>query len=209
MIAKRWFDAVVAGVLLLVLSPFFLLIALAVAATSGLPVFYRAARAGRDGVTFDMLKFRTMRVGAAGPSVTGRQDPRITPIGAVLRRTKLDELPQLLNVLCGQMSLVGPRPEDPRFVARYTAEQLTVLTVRPGITSPAAIRYRDEEQLLSADGVNLDEAYATTIMPAKLAIDLDYVRQRTFWRDIAILFQSVVVVMHPARDDSPPVMTHT
>jgi lipopolysaccharide/colanic/teichoic acid biosynthesis glycosyltransferase len=209
MIAKRCFDAVVAGVLLLVLSPLLLLIALAVAATMGLPIFYRAVRVGRDGATFDMLKFRTMRVGAVGPPVTGREDPRITPIGAVLRRTKLDELPQLLNVLGGQMSLVGPRPEDPSFVARYTAEQLAVLTVRPGITSPAAIRFRDEEQLLSADVVNLDEAYATTIMPAKLAIDLDYVSRRTFWRDIAILFESVVAVIYPGRSDPPHLMTHT
>ena len=148
MIVKRCFDLVIGSVLLVVLCPLLVLIAVTVAATSGRPVIYRARRVGRGGQSFLLLKFRTMRVGIAGPAITGREDPRITPIGAVLRRTKLDELPQLLNVLRGDMSLVGPRPEDPRFAAGYSPEQREVLSIRPGITSPAAVRYRDEETLL-------------------------------------------------------------
>jgi lipopolysaccharide/colanic/teichoic acid biosynthesis glycosyltransferase len=195
MSVKRCFDIAAASLLLVVLLPLLLLIALAVAATSGRPVIYRANRVGRGSKSFVILKFRTMRPGAAGPAITGREDPRITPVGAILRRTKLDELPQLVNVLRGDMSLVGPRPEDPRFVAMYTPEQREVLTIRPGITSPAAIRYRDEETLLKAGDPNFEELYATTIMPAKLALDLDYVRRRNFWWDVAILLQSLAVVL--------------
>ena len=195
MSVKKCFDVAVASVLLVVLFPLLLLIALAVAATSGRPVIYRANRVGRGGKSFAILKFRTMRRGAAGPAITGRDDPRITPIGAVLRRTKLDELPQLVNVLRGEMSLVGPRPEDPRFVAMYTPEQREVLTIRPGMTSPAAIRFRNEEKLLKTGEPNFEELYATTIMPAKLALDLGYVRQRSFWWDVTILLQSLAVVL--------------
>jgi lipopolysaccharide/colanic/teichoic acid biosynthesis glycosyltransferase len=195
MSVKRWLDVAVASLLLMVLLPLFVLIALTVGATSGRPVIYRANRVGRGGKSFVILKFRTMRAGAAGPAITGREDPRITPVGAILRRTKLDELPQLVNVLRGEMSLVGPRPEDPRFVAMYTLEQRKVLTIRPGMTSPTAIHYRDEETLLRAGDPNFEEVYATAIMPAKLALDLDYVGRRNFWWDIAILLQSFAVVL--------------
>jgi lipopolysaccharide/colanic/teichoic acid biosynthesis glycosyltransferase len=195
MIVKRCFDLVIGSVLLVVLCPLLVLIAVAVAATSGRPVIYRAHRVGRGGQSFLMLKFRTMRVGIAGPAITGREDPRITPIGAILRRTKLDELPQLLNVLRGDMSLVGPRPEDRRFAAGYSPEQREVLSIRPGITSPAALRYRDEETLLKGGDPKVEEVYATTIMQAKLALDLDYVRRRNLWWDIAILCQSAAVVL--------------
>jgi lipopolysaccharide/colanic/teichoic acid biosynthesis glycosyltransferase len=199
MSVKRCLDLAVASLLLLALFPLLLIIALIVAATSGRPVIYRANRVGRGGKSFVILKFRTMKPGAVGPAITGREDPRITPVGAVLRRTKLDELPQLVNVLRGEMSLVGPRPEDPRFVAVYTPEQREVLTIRPGITSPAAIHYRDEETLLKAGDLNFEEVYATTIMPAKLALDLDYVRRRNFWWDVAILVQSLAVVLRVER----------
>ena len=195
MIVKRCFDLVIGSVLLVVLCPLLVLIAVTVAATSGRPVIYRARRVGRGGQSFQMLKFRTMRLGVAGPSITVREDPRITPIGAVLRRTKLDELPQLLNVLRGDMSLVGPRPEDPRFVAGYSPEQREVLSIRPGITSPAAVRYRDEETLFNGSDPNLEETYATTIMQAKRALDLDYVRRRNLWWDIAILCHTAAVVL--------------
>lgn len=204
MIAKRCFDLLVAGMLLLVLLPLLLLIALAVAVGSGRPVIYRAQRVGRRGNQFAMLKFRTMLVGAPGPAITGQGDPRITRVGAVLRRTKLDELLQLVNVLRGDMSLVGPRPEDPRFVAMYTPEQREVLTIRPGITSPAAIRYRYEETLLTTDAdQNFEQKYATTLMPAKLALDLDYICRRSFWRDIAILCQSLTAVLSWRHSESP------
>ena len=129
---------------LLLLLPVMLAAALAVLLTDGRPVLYRAERVGRDGRPFHLLKFRTMTAGAAGPAVTGSADPRITQVGRLLRRTKLDELPQLVNVLRGEMNLVGPRPEDPRFVALYSSQQREVLSVRPGITSPAAVRYRHE-----------------------------------------------------------------
>jgi lipopolysaccharide/colanic/teichoic acid biosynthesis glycosyltransferase len=195
MSVKRSLDVAVASLLLMILLPLFVLIALAVATTSGRPVIYRANRVGRGGKCFVILKFRTMRAGAAGTAITGRDDPRITPVGAILRRTKLDELPQLVNVLRGEMSLVGPRPEDPRFVAMYTLEQREVLTIRPGMTSPTAIRYRDEETLLRAGDPNFEEIYARRIMPVKLALDLDYVCQRNFWWDIAILLQSFAAVL--------------
>jgi lipopolysaccharide/colanic/teichoic acid biosynthesis glycosyltransferase len=195
MIMKRCFDLVIGSVLLVVLCPLLVLIAVTVAVTSGRPVIYRAHRVGRGGQTFLMLKFRTMRVGIAGPAITGREDPRITPIGAILRRSKLDELPQLLNVLRGDMSLVGPRPEDPRLVAGYSPEQREVLSIRPGITSPASVRYGDEETLLKGGDPSIEELYATTIMQAKLALDLDYVRRRNLWWDIAILCQSAAVVL--------------
>jgi len=204
MTLKRCFDVVIAALLLLALLPLILVIAIAVAVGSGRPVLFRAYRVGRGGSTFPMLKFRTMKVGASGPAITGRNDPRITRVGAVLRRSKLDELPQLLNVLSGDMSLVGPRPEDGRFVARYTAQQREVLTVRPGMTSPAAILYRDEEKLLAAGAPNFEHLYETTIMAAKLTLDLDYIRKRNFWRDIVILYQSVAVVLRPRRAEELP-----
>jgi lipopolysaccharide/colanic/teichoic acid biosynthesis glycosyltransferase len=197
MITKRCFDIVVAAVLVVVLLPLFVVIATAVAVGSGFPVTYRARRIGRGGKSFVMLKFRTMTVGTSGPAITGWNDPRITRVGAALRRTKLDELPQLLNVLRGDMSLVGPRPEDHRFVATYTPEQRAVLTLRPGMTSPAALRYRDEERLLNVIDPNFEKVYATTIMPAKLALDLDYVRRHNMLWDIEILVQSLAVVLRP------------
>jgi lipopolysaccharide/colanic/teichoic acid biosynthesis glycosyltransferase len=203
MIAKRCFDFLVAVILLMVLLPLLLLSALAVAVGSGRPVIYRAQRVGRGGKQFAMLKFRTMVAGITGPAVTRRSDPRITRIGAVLRRTKVDELLQLVNVLRGEMSLVGPRPEDPRFVALYTPEQQEVLTIRPGITSPAAIRYRHEEALLTGAEQNFEQVYATTLMPAKLTLDLDYVHRRSFWWDIAILCQSLTAVLSWRHRESP------
>ena len=209
MSVKRCFDVAVASLLLVVLFPLLLLIALVVAATSGRPVIYRANRVGRGNTSFVMLKFRTMRRGATGPAITGREDPRITRVGAILRRTKLDELPQLVNVLRGEMSLVGPRPEDPRFVAMYTPEQREVLTIRPGMTSPAAIRFRNEEKLLKAGEPNFEELYATTIMPTKLALDLDYVRQRSFWWDVAILLQSLAVVLRWNGDEPAAKVTRS
>jgi len=203
MIVKRCFDLITAVLLLCILLPLLLLIALAVVIGSGRPVTYRAQRVGRGGNRFVMLKFRTMVVGTSGPAITGRGDPRITHVGAVLRRTKLDELLQLINVIRGEMSFVGPRPEDPRFVAMYTSEQRDVLTIRPGITSPAAIRYRHEETLLAAGSQNFEQIYVTTLMPAKLALDLDYVRRRSFWGDMAILYQSLAAILSRAHPETP------
>lgn len=188
---KRLFDLFTSLGGLLVLSPLFLVIATLVKITSEGPVFYRATRAGRYGKPFKLYKFRSMVVNAdkIGPGVTGATDPRITPIGRFLRKTKLDELPQLINVLRGEMSIVGPRPEDPRYVALYTEEQHKVLNARPGITSPASIQYRDEESMLTGD--DWEEHYIQTVMPEKLAIDIEYAKNANLWHDIGLILKTL------------------
>lgn len=184
---KRLFDVVVSGAGLILLSPLLLALALAVKLGSPGPIFYRANRVGCYGTPFKLLKFRSMVINAdrIGPAVTGAADPRITRVGRFLRRTKLDELPQLINVLRGEMSLVGPRPEDPRYVALYTEEQRQVLNVRPGITSPASVAYRNEEAMLVGD--DWEKHYVEQIMPAKLAVDLEYARNASLWRDVRVI----------------------
>ena len=191
---KRLFDAIAAGAGLALLSPVLLGIALAVRTHDGGPVLYRARRVGKDGQEFRLLKFRTMTPNAdgTGPAVTRQGDVRVTRLGRFLRRTKLDELPQLLNVLQGDMSLVGPRPEDPRYVALYTPEQRQVLSVRPGITSAASLEYRHEEQLIS--GPDAERTYLEHVLPDKLAIDLAYVRNRSFWSDLQLIARTVRVM---------------
>ncbi len=189
---RRLLDIIIAAAGLVILSPVLLLLALLVRLSSPGPVLYAGRRVGRDGREFRLLKLRTMQVGAdrLGPGITLDQDPRITPLGRWLRAHRLDELPQLWNVLRGDMSLVGPRPEDPRYVAHYTPEQREVLRVRPGITGPAQIAYRNEaERLRSAP--DPEEMYLREIMPAKLAIDLAYLRRRTVWSDLALLFNTL------------------
>lgn len=188
---KRTFDVVVAALGLLLLSPILLLLALWVKRSSPGPIFYRAQRVGRGGQPFKLYKFRSMVVDAdkIGPGVTGAQDPRVTPVGRTLRKTKLDELPQLWNVLIGDMSFVGPRPESPQYVQHYSAEQRRVLDLRPGITSLASVTYRDEEALLVGD--DWEAYYIEQIMPAKLAIDLQYAETRTFLGDIWIILRTL------------------
>jgi lipopolysaccharide/colanic/teichoic acid biosynthesis glycosyltransferase len=127
-----------------------------------------------------------------GPGITTNGDGRITPIGRWLRRTKLDELPQLINVAMGEMSLVGPRPEDPRYVAMYTEEQKRVLCLRPGLTSCASLAYRQEEQMLC--GPDWETTYCTQIMPTKLALDLDYLARRNVWSDLGLIFRTMVSI---------------
>jgi lipopolysaccharide/colanic/teichoic acid biosynthesis glycosyltransferase len=194
MTGRRAAGMALCALALVLFLPLMLVAALAVLVTDGRPVLYRAERAGLGGRTFQLLKFRTMTVGSTGPAVTGGADPRITPVGRVLRRTKLDELPQLVNVLRGDMNVVGPRPEDPRFVALYSPAQREVLSVRPGITSPAAVRYRHEESLLAAAGDRCDDVYVAEIMPAKLALDLDYVRHRSLAADLRVLWRTAAAV---------------
>jgi lipopolysaccharide/colanic/teichoic acid biosynthesis glycosyltransferase len=185
---KRTLDIVASAAVLIILSPFLLLIGLLVRLTSAGPAFYRATRTGLYGREFKLYKFRSMVIDAdrRGPGITTAGDRRITPVGRILRRTKLDELPQFLNVLKGDMSIVGPRPEDPRYVTYYTPEQRAVLNVRPGITSPASVEYRNEEVMLQ--GQDWETTYIQKIMPAKLALDLDYAQNASVWRDIRILF---------------------
>jgi FlaA1/EpsC-like NDP-sugar epimerase/lipopolysaccharide/colanic/teichoic acid biosynthesis glycosyltransferase len=186
---RRVIDIGVALVGLVVLSPVLLLLALLVKLTSKGPALHRARRVGKDGKEFYLLKFRTMVVGAdkMGPGITIDADPRITPLGRWLRSHRLDELPQLWNVLNGNMSLVGPRPEDPRYVALYTPEQREVLSAKPGITGPTQITFRNEPERLH-HAADPEAIYLQEIMPAKLATDLEYVRRRTVWSDLGVLF---------------------
>ena len=188
---KRAFDSVVALVGLVATSPFVLVAAALVKLESRGPAFYRGIRVGRDGRPFHVFKLRTMREGAdqQGPAVTGTGDPRVTSVGRVLRRTKLDELPQLMNVLRGEMSLVGPRPEHPDFVKGYSQEQRQVLSVRPGITSPTSLAFIDEEDLL--EGGDSVDRYVKEVMPQKLALDLQYMRTATFAGDLEILGKTI------------------
>ncbi|MBS1583659.1 MAG: sugar transferase [Bacteroidetes bacterium] len=189
---KRAFDIVFALTLLVLLSPLLLVFASAVALTSPGGAFFRQQRVGRGGRPFRLLKFRTMRPGseAQGQLTIGGRDPRITRVGYVLRKTKLDELPQLWNVLAGDMSVVGPRPEVPKYVALYTAEQRAVLSVRPGITGMASLDYIDENELL-ARAADPEKAYIEKVMPAKLALDLRYVRERSLALDLRIIAVTV------------------
>jgi len=181
---KRALDLAVAVPLLVILSPVLVALAAAVRLTSRGPAFHRATRVGRDGRPFTMLKLRTMRAGP-GAAITTRDDPRMTALGRALRRARLDELPQLMNVVRGEMSLVGPRPEDPRFVALYSEEQRAVLALRPGITGAAQLVFRDEAALL--DPADPDGSYIRAVLPRKLAIDLEYARGRSLAGDLRIM----------------------
>ena len=194
-LTKRVFDILVALICLVVLSPALLVLAALVKLDSAGPVLYRASRIGRGGCPFHMLKFRTMVANAdqLGPAVTYDRDPRITRLGGILRAARLDELPQLINVLRGEMSLVGPRPEAPEYVAHYTPEQWKVLQVRPGVTGLAQLTFRNEEEMLSSDSPDRD--YVDRILPHKLGIDMDYVDRQSLWLDLRILVTTVLVMV--------------
>ncbi|MDD4050979.1 MAG: sugar transferase [candidate division Zixibacteria bacterium] len=188
---KRAFDIIVSAVTLVVLSPFFLIIALAVLITMGWPIFFRQTRIGKDSKAFKIIKFRTMikEADKQGLPITTGEDPRVTPIGRILRKTKLDELPQFLNVLWGHMSLVGPRPEVPRYVRMYSRKQMRVLSVKPGLTDPATIEYRDEETILAKYN-DPEKAYIEVIMPDKLRLNLSYLEKASFTGDLALIFHT-------------------
>ncbi|MDF1524273.1 MAG: sugar transferase [Trueperaceae bacterium] len=202
---RRAFDTLAAGIGLVVLSPLLLAVAVAVASTSRGPVFFRQERVGLGGRTFRIHKFRTMRVDAErmGGQLTVGADPRVTGVGRMLRATKIDELPQLIDVLKGDMALVGPRPEVPRFVAHYTAAQRRVLEVRPGITDPASIAYRDEGDVL-ARAVDPEHAYLDEVMPHKLAINLAYLERRTLASDIGVIFATLARLVRRRPHDEGP-----
>lgn len=184
-------EAVLAGAALGGLAPLGAIIATAIRLSSPGPALHRAIRVGRHGRTFTLLKFRTMVIDAAnvGPGVTTAGDPRVTPLGRLLRRAKLDEFPQLLNVVRNQMRFVGPRPEDPRYVAGYSRDQLKVLEVPPGITSAASVRFRNEETLLGGDGWEC--IYRDEVLPVKLALELEYLKERSVTQDLLIVLQTV------------------
>jgi lipopolysaccharide/colanic/teichoic acid biosynthesis glycosyltransferase len=196
-LAKRALDIFASALGLLILWPLFVFVAVRIKRDSPGPVFFRGPRVGRDGRVFQILKFRTMSECAAsyaGPKITADGDGRITPLGKWLRDTKLNELPQLWNVLLGEMSLVGPRPEDPDFVAKWPADaRREILSVRPGITSPASISYHDEEKLLSRD--NLMGDYLEKIAPDKMRLDRLYVRHYNLMADLDAIFWTLIVLV--------------
>jgi lipopolysaccharide/colanic/teichoic acid biosynthesis glycosyltransferase len=196
---KRLFDIVVSSLGLLAISPLLAVLAVWIACDSSGPVFYRGIRAGRQGRPFRICKLRTMVSGAdqIGGSETPANDPRITRAGHFLRKYKLDELPQLLNVLKGEMSLVGPRPEVMEEVSRYSDDEKDLLLVRPGITDWASIKFRDEDEILRGNA-DPHRAYHELIQPEKIRLGLDYVRHRSFGMDMRILWATLLAVLSPA-----------
>ena len=188
---KRIFDIIVSGVGLLVLIPLFLILAIWIKLDSEGPIFYQQTRVGRNNKDFELLKFRSMRVGSdkKGLITIGGHDPRVTRSGYFIRKYKLDELPQLINVFIGNMSLVGPRPEVRKYVDLYTPEQMHVLDVRPGITDMASIRYRNENEILE-QAEDPDQFYIEVVMQDKLRINLEYVQKHSFWFDIKLIFNT-------------------
>jgi lipopolysaccharide/colanic/teichoic acid biosynthesis glycosyltransferase len=193
---KRIFDLVFSAGALVLLAPVLALVALAIRWDSAGPVFFRQERVGRCGRPFRIRKFRTMVVDAPlqGPAITIGQDPRITRVGAWLRRTKLDELPQLIDVLLGDMSLVGPRPEVPQYVALYPADlRERVLAVRPGITDPVSLKLADEASVLAA-ATDPERTYREELLPAKLREAVAYAEQASLWSDLRIIAATVQVL---------------
>ena len=193
---KRAFDLIVATLAVLVLLPLLLLLALAVTLTSPGGAFFAQTRVGKGGTEFRLLKFRSMRPGseAKGQLTVGGRDPRITAVGHFLRKTKLDELPQLFNIIKGEMSVVGPRPEVPKYVALYSAEQRQVLQVRPGLTDYASLEYFEENALLGASE-NPEETYIQEVMPAKLALNAKYIEDMGLGTDLKILLRTAVRIV--------------
>lgn len=204
---KRVFDLAVAAFGLVLLAPLFALVALAIKLDSRGPVFFRQERVGRHGRPFRMHKFRTMVAEAArlGLPLTVGADPRITRVGALLRGSRIDELPQLIDVLQGTMSLVGPRPEMARYVALYPPGfRETLLAVRPGITDPASLAYRHEGELLAAAS-DPERLYVDELMPAKLKLSADYLAQASFASDLKLLLRSLGVLLGRGTADTPAV----
>lgn len=193
---KRLFDIIASGLGLIVLSPLFAVLAVWIKCDSKGPVFFRQVRVGRNNRDFRIYKFRSMRPDSdkLGLITVGGRDPRVTRSGYYIRKYKLDEFPQLINVFIGDMSLVGPRPEVRKYVNMYTPEQMRVLSVRPGITSLASLRYRNENELL-AQAEDPDRCYVEKVMPDKLAIDLEYVPKANLLTDIRLIFATIASIV--------------
>jgi lipopolysaccharide/colanic/teichoic acid biosynthesis glycosyltransferase len=196
----RAFDCICAGAGGILLFPLWIGLAALILAFDGAPVFFRQVRVGRYARPFRIWKFRTMRAGSTGRQITSGGDERITPIGAVLRRYKLDEIPQLLNVLTGEMSLVGPRPEVPEYVSPDSPQWRAVLKARPGITDLASLLYRNEEELLRSQS-DPDAYYRDHLRPRKLELNLTYLNTRTLWRDLRLIFASIRYSLFPQQFD--------
>ena len=193
---KRLFDILLSGLGLVIISPLLLIVAIWIKLDSPGPIFYRQVRVGRYNKDFRIFKFRSMRIGSdKGSLVTiGGRDPRITRSGYFIRKFKIDELPQLINVLVGDMSLVGPRPEVRHYVNYWTEEQMHVLDVRPGITDPASIKFRNENELL-AQAEDPEKYYIEVIMQEKIKLYLDYVKKNSLGYDIKLIFQTFWVII--------------
>mgnify|MGYP003678825657 CR=1 FL=1 len=188
---KRIFDFILALIGMLFLLPLFLLISVFIKVDSSESIFYKQIRVGKNNKDFKLLKFRTMATGSdkKGLITVGNNDSRITKPGAFLRKYKLDELPQLINVLIGDMSLVGPRPEVRKYVSLYTEKQLYVLSVKPGITDIASIKFRNENELLKGQN-EPEKFYIETIMPEKLKLNLEYINKMSFFYDLKLIFMT-------------------
>ena len=206
-IGKRWLDAAAALAGLIILSPLFLAAAIAIKLASRGPVFFRQVRVGQFGKAFYIFKFRSMRVTDAQSEslLTAAGDPRINSVGRWLRKTKADEFPQLINVLFGEMSLVGPRPEVPKYAAAYSERQRQVLLAKPGITGPAANDYVNEEELLASQE-DKDNFYITTLLPAKLEVDLAYCERVRFAEDLKIIFATFWNILFRTRGLPKPLL---
>ncbi|HOE39184.1 MAG TPA: sugar transferase [Bacteroidales bacterium] len=193
---KRIFDLLFSFLGLVILSPFLLIIAILIVIDSKGDIFYLQQRVGKDNKDFNIFKFRTMRPNSdrQGLLTVGAKDSRITKIGVSLRKYKIDELPQLINVLIGNMSFVGPRPEVRKYVDLYNSEQKKVLTVKPGITDYASIKYSNENELL-AKSKNPEKTYIEEIMPAKLELNLKYIKEASLLTDIKIIFKTFVKIV--------------
>lgn len=203
---KRLFDFAIALSGLVLLSPLLIIVALVIKLESKGPVFYRGARVGRHGKPFKIYKFRSMVQDAErqGASSTAASDMRVTRCGHFIRKFKLDEFSQLINVLVGDMSLVGPRPEVQKFVDMYTEEEKAILTVRPGITDWSSIKFHNEGEIIEASGIeDADEAYAKLIRPEKLRLQLKYVKERNLWVDIKIIMTTVSTIVSTRMGSGP------
>ena len=189
-LSKRGLDVVVAITGILVLSPVFIFIALLIRLSSPGPVFYRGIRSGLYGTKFRIFKFRSMVINAdRGAGTTSRGDPRITPLGRIIRRNKMDELPQLFNVFLGHMSLVGPRPELPRYTDQYCDEERLILTVKPGITDYSSLQFSNLNDLI--EDADPDRAFEEKILQKKNQLRVQYVKERSFWLDIHLILKTV------------------
>ncbi len=196
-IPKRIFDVLFSSLGLILFSPVFLAFAVAIRLDSKGPVFYRGQRVGRHGKTFRIYKFRSMVHDAerSGAASTSTADARITRVGRWIRKFKLDELSQLINVFLGDMSIVGPRPEVRKFVDLYTEEEKRILELRPGITDWASIRFHNEGEIIESSGIaDADEAYARLIRPEKLRLQIKYVRERNLWIDVKIIISTILTI---------------
>ncbi len=197
MIAKRLFDLTFSVLGLFILSPLLLMISLCILVESGRPIIFRQKRLGKDWKEITLYKFRTMNSESPedGPSCSPRDDQRITRVGRYLRKYKLDELPQLFNVLRGDMSFVGPRPELPKFVEHYSDIYKEILTIKPGITDLASIKFRDESSLLNSGAVDVEKIYLTKILPQKLKYSKIYLKKQGFFYDIGLIFKTIYNVI--------------